>query len=65
MSELKLEAYGPEGDPSKHLSMDELNAGLEALPAAPRDSGRLELIVRRLPDGSRETPTDAGLQREN
>jgi hypothetical protein len=56
MSELKLEAYGPEGDPSKHLSMEELNAGLEALPAAPRDSGTLELIVRRLPDGSRETP---------
>ena len=56
MRELKKEAYGPEGDPSKHLSMDELNAGLEALPAAPRDSGTLELIVRRLPDGSRETP---------
>ncbi len=61
MSELKLEAYGPEGDPSKHLSMDELNAGLEALPPAPRDSGRLELIVRRLPDGSRETPEAARL----
>ena len=64
MSELKFEAYGPEGDPSKHLSMDELNAGLAALPAAPRDSGTLELIVRRLPDGSRETPEATRLTAE-
>jgi MOSC domain-containing protein YiiM len=33
-----------------------LEAGLRALPAAPADTGRLALIVRRRPDGSRETP---------
>ena len=34
----------------------ELKAGFRALPKAPKDSGRLALIVRRRPDGERETP---------
>jgi len=61
VTELQKEAYGPEGDASKHLSLDELNSGLEALPPAPRDSGTLALIVRRFADGERETPKSAGL----
>ncbi len=64
MTELQKEAYGPEGDASKHLSLDELNSGLEALPPAPRDSGTLALIVRRLADGERETPKSARLSPE-
>ncbi|MEY2409697.1 MAG: hypothetical protein QOF48_2367 [Verrucomicrobiota bacterium] len=41
---------------SPHLTLDQLEAGLRALPPAPADLGRLVLIVRRRPDGSRETP---------
>jgi len=50
------EAYGPEGDASHHLPLGEIEARLRALPAAPRDRGRLALIVRRRADGGRETP---------
>ncbi len=42
---------------ARHLSLAELDAGLRALPAAPQSRGTLRLIVRRLADGSRETPT--------
>lgn len=56
MSELSEEAFGPAGDATRHRSLAELEAGLRALPEPPRDSGRLELIVRRRPDGVRETP---------
>jgi hypothetical protein len=55
VSELTKEAYGPEGDAARHLGQHELEAALRALPAAPRDAGRLALIVRRHPDGARET----------
>ena len=50
------EAYGPEGDPSRHRSFAELEALVRALPAAPKDHGRVHLIVRRRADGVRETP---------
>ncbi|HIF95673.1 MAG TPA: MOSC domain-containing protein [Myxococcales bacterium] len=63
-TELKAEAYGPEGDPSKHLSLADLNAGLESLATPPRDRGTLTLIVRRLPNGERETPESARLTLE-
>ena len=63
-TELKAEAYGPEGEPSKHRTLTDLNAGLEALPAPPRDRGSVSLIVRRLPDGRRETPKTAHLSVE-
>ena len=43
-------------DPSRHLPLTALESGLRALPALPKDSGRLALIVRRREDGSRETP---------
>jgi len=49
------EAFGPPGDASRHLSFGELEAGVRALPAAAADEGRLDLIVRRRPDGVRET----------
>jgi MOSC domain-containing protein YiiM len=56
MTDLRAEAYGPQGDASHHLPLAELEAGLRALPEAPKDSGRLALIVRRRADGVRETP---------
>ncbi len=55
MRKLTPEAYGPEGDASHHLSASELEEGLRALPTPGRDAGRLTLIVRRHPDGERET----------
>ncbi len=56
MAELTKEAYGPEGDASRHCKLVDLEAGLLALEQAPTDAGRLALIVRRRPDGVRETP---------
>jgi len=56
MSELRKEAYGPEGDVTRHLALDTLQAGLRELPSPGRDAGTLALIVRRRPDGERETP---------
>lgn len=44
------------GDPSCHRSRAVLEAGLRALPAAPRDVGRVALIVRRPAVGKREAP---------
>ena len=54
MSELRREAYGPAGDAAQHRSAAALEAALRALPAAPRDHGRLVLIVCRRPDGVRD-----------
>jgi MOSC domain-containing protein YiiM len=56
MAELRTEAYGPQGDPGLHRKLHDLEAGLRALAPAPRDSGRLALLVRRHPDGTRERP---------
>lgn len=56
MDELRKEAYGPGGDAAYHLPLSELTARLAALPAAPTDAGTVSLIVRRHPDGTRETP---------
>lgn len=56
MAELAKEAHGPEGDPARHRSLAGLEEALRALPNAPRDAGRIALIVRRRPDGVRETP---------
>jgi hypothetical protein len=38
----------------KHLTMSELEAGLEAIARSPRDNGVLEMIVRRPQVGERE-----------
>ncbi len=45
----------PLGDAAHHQTRAALDAGLGALPAAPRDTGRLALIVRRPATDSRET----------
>ncbi len=50
------EIFGPPGDASRHLALAELEAGLAALPVAPRDAGRVALVVRRGPDKVREAP---------
>lgn len=56
MDELRKEAYGPEGDAAYHLPLPELEARLAALPPPPSEVGRLAMILRRHPDGRRETP---------
>jgi len=43
--------------PLRHLSLAELDAGVRALPAAPRERGALALILCRRADGMRETPS--------
>jgi len=55
---------GPAGDPGRHRPFAELEAGLRALAAAPTDTGRLTLIVRRRADGVRETPARVRLTLE-
>jgi len=64
MPEKRTEHEGPAGDPSRHRLLAELEAGLHALPEAPRDSGRLAGIVRRRADGVREHPERARLSLE-
>lgn len=54
----------PRGDPAHHRARTALDACLRALPAAPRDEGRLALIVRRLASGVRETPRAVELSLE-
>jgi hypothetical protein len=56
MADLAAEAYGPEGDPARHRKLPDLEAGFRALAPAPRDAGRLVLLVRRRADGVRERP---------
>jgi hypothetical protein len=45
----------------KHLTMRELEAGLAVLPPSPKDSGRVELIVRRPAVGEREVLDEGNL----
>jgi hypothetical protein len=54
----------PAGDPSRHRPLAELEAALRELAPAPRDVGRVALIVRRTEDGARETPDAVTLTRE-
>jgi len=49
----------PPGDAARHRSLAELEAGLQALPPAPRDRGRVALIVRRPARGERVLPSRA------
>jgi MOSC domain-containing protein YiiM len=64
MSELRKEAYGPQGDVTRHLPLETLQARLSALPSLGRDAGTLALIVRRRADGMRETPERVRLTSE-
>lgn len=45
----------------QHLSMEELEAGLESILQSPKDNGRLELIVRRPAVEEREVVTEGWL----
>jgi hypothetical protein len=45
----------------KHLTMDELEAGLDDIRRSPKDEGALELIVRRPSVGERESLTEGEL----
>jgi hypothetical protein len=45
----------------KHLTMEELEAGLDEIRRAPKDEGVLELIVRRPRPGEREVLQDGAL----
>src|SRR5262245_1631871 len=58
------EAYGPNGDPERHLPLDELVRRVLALPAAPKELGSLHLIVRRRADGIRDALTSVRLTAE-
>ena len=44
------------GDADRFRTSDDLRRSLADLPAAPRDSGRVALIVRRMDQGRREAP---------
>ncbi len=48
--------FGPVGDPASHLALARLEEMLHALPRAPRQFGRVALVVRRGPGKVRETP---------
>src|SRR5688572_28237755 len=52
------------GDPAQHRSLDELVAAFAAMPPAPVDQGRLDLIVRRAAGGLREQLESAWLTPE-
>jgi len=53
---LAREAFGPEGDPSRHLQLAALAQGLASLAPSPRDRGVVRAIARRRADGERELP---------
>lgn len=54
MAETPLKPFGPQGDASRHLTLEELEAGIQALPPAPKNIGRVTFLMRRLEDKSRE-----------
>jgi len=54
--------FGPPGDPSRHLALDELEVRMGALPTAARDAGRVALVVRRRVDKARESPARVALR---
>jgi hypothetical protein len=50
-----------ENETQRHLSLDELTAGLAEIRRSPADSGVLQMIVRRLSEGSREVLAEGEL----
>lgn len=64
MAELRREAFGPDGDPTRHPPRAALETGLRALAPAPKETGRLALVIRRRADGVRETPAQVRLSPE-
>ncbi len=55
---------GPRADPQHHQPLAVLEAGLRARRPASPTSGRVILLVRRLADGTRETPASVRLDRD-
>src|SRR5207249_382760 len=53
------------GDPGRHRTLVELQENFRALPAAPRDSGRVSLIVRKAEGGVRQMPERVTLSPEH
>lgn len=47
---------GPRGDRTRHLNRTALETAIAGLPDAPKDTGTLELLVARGPNGERELP---------
>lgn len=64
MSEAHADEPGPTGDPVRHLPRAELDGRLVALPQPPQHRGMLRLIVRRRKDGTRATPEEVVLTKE-
>jgi hypothetical protein len=56
-----LRFQGLRGDRARHLGREALEAALAALPPAPRDEGRLDLMVARGPNGERRLHLEATL----
>lgn len=52
---------GLRGDPARHLAREALLQQLAALAPAPRDEGRVDLLVARGPHGERQLPAEAEL----
>lgn len=65
MTMTSADAYGPTGDAARHLPLDDLRASFSALAAAPPDAGVLDLVVRRHPDGARDTPDEVRITAED
>ena len=61
MSEVLARTNETPGDSARHLSTAQLEAGFRALPTAPKDSGRLALIIRRPVKNARESLSRAKL----
>lgn len=61
---LQREAWGPSGNPACHLSLREITERWRQLPREDADLGHIVVICQRLPDGRRETPEAAQLDRE-
>src|SRR5437588_2715529 len=53
------------GDQVRHRTLADLEQNLRASPSAPRDSGRVSLIVRKAEDGVREMPERITLDPES
>ena len=54
----------PQPEPARHCPLEKLESGLEALPRAPKEAGRVALIVRRPAEGRREILEQAHLTPE-
>jgi hypothetical protein len=56
-----LQFVGLRGDARRHLTREALEAGLAMLPHAPREHGRVDLLLARGANGERKLPQEAVL----